>query len=28
MNLVQMHVDVGASAGIMVLSCLQCRHWI
>jgi len=27
-NLFQMHADVGTSAETMVLSCLQCRHWI
>jgi len=23
-----MHANVGTSAGIMLLSCIQCRHWI
>jgi len=28
MNLVKMHANVGTSAGIMILSYLQCRHWL
>jgi len=28
MHLVQMHANVSTSAGIMVLNCLQCGHWI